>query len=133
MRLRGCGEGHLVHLSRRSVADHELLEVAPAGVGADAGVELLVAHRQHARAHADRLVQPGERLGGAQSLILHAAALQAPREVAVAEVEPHVDAERPQGVHHRERVVAQMPQPRSSMRSASQNDTRSGSGETWAP
>ena len=31
------------------------------------------------------------------------------------------------------KVSSRSPQPRSSIRSASQNDTRSGSGETWAP
>ena len=63
-----------------------------------------------ARADADRLVQAGEgarrrRAPSASSL----RPLQAPCEVAIAEVEPHLDAQPAQRVHHREGVVAQTP------------------------
>ena len=70
---------------------------------------VVIAHRQHLGAHADRLVQARERGRRREALGEHPRALQAPREVAVAEVEPHLHAELPQRVHHRERVVAQTP------------------------
>ena len=94
----------------RALADHELLEGAPAG-GARAHPRAhgIVAHRQHPRAHADRLVQARQRRGRGESLGEHPRALQAPGQVAVAEVEPHVHAELAQRVHHREGVAAQAP------------------------
>ena len=79
--------------------------------------------------HAQRRPQLLERLRQPRALRQPPRALQADREVAVAEVEPHVLAELAQRVHDVERVAAR-PQPRASMRSASQNRTRSGSGET---
>ena len=57
-------------------------------------------------------------------------ALQAPREVAVAEVEPHVHAAARAARPSRRRCRPRRPQPRSSIVSASQKQTRSGSGET---
>ena len=81
------------------LADHELLEVAPAGVVRIHVCTRLVAHRQHPRAHADRLVQLAAPRWGAAPRRVHAPALQAPGEVAVAEVEPHVGAERAQRLH----------------------------------
>ena len=75
-----------------------------------------------ARQLADRL---GERRALGQAL----RAAQADGEVAVAEVEPDVDAQLAQLRHHVE-VSPRRPQPRSSMRSASQKAHRSGSGET---
>ena len=50
-----------------------------------------------------------ERLGQPRALAEPPRALEADREVAVAEVEPDVLAERAQGVHHHEGVVAQAP------------------------
>ena len=93
-----------------ALADHELLEGAPAGGRADPGAHGVVAHRQHSRAHADRLVQARERRRRREAVLgAHPRALQAPREVAVAEVEPHLRAELAQRVHHREGVAAQAP------------------------
>ena len=50
-----------------------------------------------------------ERVGQPRALAEPPRALEADREVAVAEVEPDVLAERAQGVHHHEGVVAQAP------------------------
>ena len=58
--------------------------------------------------------------------------LERDREIAVSKVEPDVGAKRPETLHHVERVARQ-PQPRSSIRSVSQNVSRSGSGETYPP
>ena len=65
--------------------------------------------RQHARRDAERPRQLRERLGQPRALAEPPRPLQADREVAVAEVEPDVLAERAQGVHHHEGVVAQAP------------------------
>ena len=69
----------------------------------------LVAHRQHARAHAEARGQLCEGVGRRASGGKHPRALDAPGEIAVPEVEPHVRPERPQRVHHREAVLAQPP------------------------
>ena len=110
LRLLGAAELEALDDALGALADHELLERAPAGGRADPGAHGVVAHRQHPRAHADRLVQARERRRRLQAVLLaQPRALQAPREVAVAEVEPHLVAELAQRVHHREGVVAQAP------------------------
>ncbi len=109
-RLLGAAELEALDDALGPLADHELLEGTPAGGCADPGADGVIAHRQHARAYADRLVQARERRRRSEVVVLtQPHTLQTPREVAVAEVEPHVAAERAQRVHHRERVLAQAP------------------------
>ncbi len=130
--LLGAAELEALHESLCTLANHELLEGVPAARRANPGAHRIVAHRQYPRAYADRFVQPLDRRRGGRSLGEHPGPLKTPGEVAVAEVEPHLGAERSQPIHHRE-GVSLSPQPRSSSRSASQKDSRSGSGETCAP
>ena len=108
-RLLGAAELQALDRPGGAVADHELLKGAPALDAADPRAHGVVAHRQHARAHADAPVQSLKRRAGGGSLGEHARALHAPRQVAVAEVEPDIRSERPQGVHHKEGVPAQSP------------------------
>ncbi len=108
-RLLGAAELEPLDQPGGALADHELLEGEPAGTGPYPRAHRVIAHRQHSRAHADRLVQARQGGGRRESFGEHARALQAPREVAIAEVEPHIHAELPQGVHHGERVALKAP------------------------
>ena len=92
-----------------SVADHELLKGAPAVGCPHPGADLIVTGRQHRRPQADCRTQRRERLRRGVARTEHPGPLQAPCEVAVAEVEPHLDPERSQGIHDGEAVIAQAP------------------------
>ena len=110
LRLLGAAELQALDQALGALADHELLERTPADGRSDPGADGVVAHRQHARVYADRLVQAREcRRRPEAVLVAHPRALHAPREVAVAEVEPHLTSQLAKRVHHRERVVAQAP------------------------
>ena len=119
---------------RGPLDDHELLEGQPAPARLHPGRDRLVAHRQHARAHAQRL---HHRLRAPRvSVLARAQALgsqQAHREVAVAEPEPVRASRAARARPSPARCRPRSPQPRSSISSASQYVTRSGSGETWTP
>ena len=81
----------------------------PAGARADERTQPLVARREHPCPHSDGGVQPRERRRGGGTRGYQPRALHAPREVAVAEVEPNLHAERAQRVHDGERVAGQAP------------------------
>jgi hypothetical protein len=113
--LRG-GPGRLDALELDSVdralgalADHELLEGDPAAAREDAGADRLVAHRQDAGREPERSRQLADRGGQRGALAQALGPSQPDRQVAVAEVEPHLDAELAQLVHRVEGVVAQAP------------------------
>ena len=121
-RRRRAGAEHLDALDRprAPLADHELLEAEPAPRARTCVRTGGVGRRQHARrarrapARAPSSVSVSRAPSAEPSR-----ALEADREVAVAEVEPDLVAELAERLHDREGVVPQ-PQPRSSMRSASQ-------------
>ena len=84
-------------------------ERQPCGV-AHPRAHRVVAHRQHARsARRCAAFSRASAAVGRAPFGEHARALHAPGEIAVAEVEPDIRPERPQGVHHRKAVVAQAP------------------------
>ena len=94
-----------------ALADHELLEGAPSARGRGRAVRTgCVGHRQHAGA-ARRAPRASSASASVSVRALGQALPRAAgrREVAVAEVEPHVDAQLAQPVHDVERVVAQAP------------------------
>jgi hypothetical protein len=90
-------------------ADHELLERPPRAAGLDPRAHGVVAGHQHVRVDAERAPQVVDRLGQPGALGQPPGAVQADRQVPVAQVEPDVVAERPQLVHRRERVAGQAP------------------------
>ena len=110
-RLGVLGAAELDVLDRpgRALADQPLLQPAPRAARLDPRPHRLVAHRQHARRHAERAPQVVGGGGQRRAVRQPPRPRQADREVLVAEVEPHVLAERAQRLHHRERVVAQPP------------------------
>ncbi len=69
----------------------------------------VIAHREHAARHAERLAQDVERLRQPRAVGQTRRALYAHREIAVAEVEPHVLAQLAQPLHHLEGVAPQAP------------------------
>ena len=73
------------------------------------GAHRRVGHRQDPGADAERRRQLGQRLGQSRALREELGATHADRQIAIAEVEPHLDAELAQPVHDRERVAAQAP------------------------
>ena len=93
----------------RAVADHELLERALAPAGGDERAQRIVGRDEHARGDAERAPQVVDRLRQPRAAREPAGAVQADREVAVAEVEPDVLAERAQLVHRGERVAGEAP------------------------
>ena len=92
-----------------AVADHELLEGALAAGGRDPRAQRVVGRDEHARRHAERAPQVVDRLRQPRAVGEPHRAVQADRQVAVAEVEPDVLAERAQLVHRRERVAGEAP------------------------
>ena len=92
-----------------ALADHELLEGHPTPAGQDAGTHGLIGHRQDARAQPEAARELGDRLGQRGALRQALRAAQADREVAVAEVEPDLDAELAQLRHRVEGVAVKAP------------------------
>ena len=104
---RRCRKRHLVHRPAAALADQELLQRASRRRRCG---RALVAHRQHRSA--SRRSRPQSSRSAAVGVMPSSSirrALQAPREVAVAELEPDVDPERAQRLHDREAVAAQAP------------------------
>ena len=89
--------------------DEILLKVDPALVRANARAHRVVAHRQHARPHAKPRAQiRGDRrqsLAGAQAT----RAFDVHSEIAIAETEPSLTAQRAKRLHERESLVATPP------------------------
>ena len=102
-------ERDVLDRSGAAVEDHELLERAPADVGQHTRGDRRVGHRQDPRSQPERRAEIRQRLGQTGARGEPPRALDADREVAVAEVEPDVGAELAQAVHDVEAVVAQAP------------------------
>ena len=108
-RRLGAVKRKLVHHGFATLMHEVVLEIDPAFIGAHARAHRIIAHRQHARPHAEA---PAEVLGdhrqcftGPQS----ARALDMHRKIAVAQPEPGLAADRRQRFHERPGLVMTAP------------------------
>ena len=89
--------------------DHELLERPPAFAGHHAGPDGEVGHRQDPAGRVQCVGDRGVGIGESLALLEPAGALDPDRQILVAEVEPHVDRQALEAVHHVEGVAGDAP------------------------
>ena len=102
-------EVHVLDRSGATGSDHEVLKRQPASARHHASPDGCVAHRQDAARSFQCAGDRGVGIREPLALVEPAGALDPDREVLVTEVEPHVDRQPLETLHHAERVIGEAP------------------------